>query len=189
MQEHTRRDRSQPSYLLTLAIACLVLGGAALLFAARSWARPASPDLTAVLLGPGAPPAWTQGAVAARIADQLAERLELTDDQQQELHAILADHSTELADGLRAVKDRRIALFEAIHDHPPAETDVRDAATDLAAAQSDLAVLRAQIVVEVRQVLTPEQLQELDELRAGLVALADFVGEGLVDRLTAALAG
>lgn len=130
-------------------------------------ALPASAALRGAGFGAGARP----GAMLERVA----ERLELTDSQRTEIRDVLRSAAPELANAAERVKDERLELFDAIHQHPPVEADIRLAAADVAAAEADMAVLRSRVADEVYGVLTPAQQEEMNEIRADAVSFFESV--------------
>ena len=121
------------------------------------------------------------------IAERIAQRLDLTDDQRSEIRDILHQAAPDLAVGAERVKDTRLALFDTIHQHPPVETDVRQASAAVAAAEADLAVLRSEVADDLYGVLTPAQQEEAAKMRADAVSLFETVAarvrQAVEDRL------
>lgn len=91
----------------------------------------------------------------------LPAKLDLTDEQKQEIKAILASHKDELAVLAAAEKTTRTALHTAIRQLSVNEKNVRQASAAVAKVDADLAVTRAQIYSEIYAVLTPDQRAEL----------------------------
>jgi Spy/CpxP family protein refolding chaperone len=110
------------------------------------------------------------------VLERIAAKLDLTKEQRQEIRGILAAKWDE---GLeKAVDDSRIAHREmrhAIQDPRIGEADVRVAARKAAATDEELAVWRARTVREVLEVLTPEQKEKAQALRAELESVGDSI--------------
>jgi len=96
--------------------------------------------------------------------ERMFERLDLTDDQKESVHATMSQHR----DQTRTVMEEKIAgrraLGETIHADFFDENAVRQAAADLAAVDADLAVMKAQMFQEINKVLTTEQRERMKEL-------------------------
>jgi len=93
-------------------------------------------------------------------------RLELTDKQKESVKQITeaAKEKNKKAD--EAVGEARKALHEAVVKGD--ETAIREAAMNLGKVLGDQAVLKAQTMVSIKAVLTPEQLQKLDEFGSAM---------------------
>ncbi len=96
----------------------------------------------------------------------LVGELELTDDQRDQIDVILADYKDAMLTLVEEMGTVRPDLAEAIHSDVFDETGVRLASQAIAAIQEEMNVLRALVISDVRNVLTPEQLELLDEWRA-----------------------
>lgn len=90
-------------------------------------------------------------------------QLNLTDDQKQQIKAIMANHKDDFtALAGRALPARR-ALVDAIAAGD--EAAIRQRSGELSAVQTDGALLAAKVHAEVFKVLTPEQQQKAESLR------------------------
>ena len=91
--------------------------------------------------------------------------LDLTEVQRAQVKSIMESHQTEfraVADRLREAHQAMRALVDAdVID----ESAIRARSTDAATAQADAAILNAKVRAEVREILTPEQLQKAKELQ------------------------
>ena len=112
---------------------------------------------------------WARGgarvaAGALTPAGMALGRLNLSDQQRQQVKDVLAAHKP----GLTALAERaapaRRALAAAIAAGE--ETAIRQASAVLAAVQADRAVLRGKVRSEILAILTPEQREKAKELRA-----------------------
>lgn len=93
-------------------------------------------------------------------------RLNLTDQQKQEIAAILKAYQGDIVTAVDAVVVARKNLIETIHGAVYNENDVRKASKDVAVAEEELAVLRAKVVSELKGVLTTEQLSALEQFKS-----------------------
>ena len=146
-----------PRHRLTMAICGVALLAAAL----PALAQPPAP-------GPHGPhgrhdggPGWMDG----HRFEHLAERLDLSEGQRDELRQALEAGAEEGREARRGLFEARRALGEQIHADVFDETAIREAAASVAAFEADLAVERAQRAQEMRRILTPEQLAQLEEMR------------------------
>jgi len=133
--------------LITALVAALV--GAGALYAQGPGFRGRGPG------GPGRP-----GAMLP------LGQLELTDAQRQQIRQLAEQHR----DAMRPLVERRqtaaAAERQAMEATPLDEGRIRAAAQELAQAQADLAVEQARLRSDVFGVLTPEQQQRAEQLRA-----------------------
>ncbi len=106
------------------------------------------------------------GAMDGHRLEHLALRLELSDGQREELRQAFGEGFEDGAEVRRALFDARRALAERIHAETFDEAAIREAAGAVAALEADAAVGRAQQAQKLRQILTPEQLAEFEEMRA-----------------------
>ncbi len=108
----------------------------------------------------------------------LVEQLELSDVQRDDLGVVFSEH----VDGNRLQRDSlkaaRQLLEELVHAPQLDEIAIRNAAAEVAAIEADLAVSRATFLQQLRQVLTPEQLTEFEELQQQRRARAEKRHEG-----------
>ena len=97
--------------------------------------------------------------------ERLAERLELSDGQVEELRQAFAARSEQGAEVRRGLFEARRALEAQIHGDSFDESAIRAAAAGLAALEADMAVERARQVQKLGEILTTEQLAELQQMR------------------------
>lgn len=101
----------------------------------------------------------------ARMFDRIGDELGLSDVQRDEIRAILDAGRAELEPLAGALHDNHLAIAESSQP----ETYDPLAVSELAAAQGDLVaeliVLKSRIKVDVLNVLTPQQRDQLEELR------------------------
>ncbi len=91
--------------------------------------------------------------------------LDLTQQQQDQVDAILDRHREEKKQLQTSLKDAEKTLHEAVHADAFNEQAIRDASKTLSANMEEMAVLRGKIFSEIRTLLTPEQVQKLSEMR------------------------
>lgn len=96
---------------------------------------------------------------------RMAERLELTDGQRDEVHGILEANRDQFEPLLIEQARLHKELADAIHAEVFDEGVVREVAGKLGEAGVEMAVLRGRVAQEVMIVLTPEQRAEARELR------------------------
>lgn len=92
--------------------------------------------------------------------------LDLTDDQRAQLKKIRDAHEAEFhqaAEKMRAAHEGMRALVEA---DTIDEGAIRAKSAEVAAAEAELAILSAKVRQESKQILTAEQREKLEELRA-----------------------
>ncbi len=120
----------------------------------------------------------TPGGIARRVV----ERLDLTPQQVEQIRTILGSHKTELAAELARIKEARTRQFESIHADAFDEAAIRAAGRAVGQAETELAVTRGRIVSEIRQVLTPEQQAEAQEMLADARSFVESFLERLKTR-------
>jgi protein CpxP len=95
----------------------------------------------------------------------IAEQLDLSEEQRAQVRE-LAEQHRESTRALRdQMRDARRALGEAIHAEDSNETSIRSASAAVAALEADIAVARAAHRKEFEALLTPEQLEELGQMK------------------------
>lgn len=95
---------------------------------------------------------------------RFAERLGLTAEQQETIRGISDSFRDTLRTQQQAVGDLHKSLMEQSRADVLDEAAIRQTAQELGLAQADLAITRARMHQEIRQVLTPEQQAQLDEM-------------------------
>jgi Spy/CpxP family protein refolding chaperone len=91
-------------------------------------------------------------------------RLDLTEEQKESVKNILESARETAAPGREAIADAREALHNAVAEDAD-ETVIRQAAIDLGEAIGDQAVSRAATVASIKEVLTEEQIAQLQEIK------------------------
>ena len=114
--------------------------------------------------GPGGPGGFRPGAGA------LLRGLDLTDAQRQQVRQLMQQHREQtrgLAGRFQQAQDARRHAVEAV---PVDEARIRTAMQQVAEAQTELAVLEAKLQSDIHALLTPEQQQRAQQLRADRAA-------------------
>ena len=148
----------QKSLLATAAAAAILVGG---VWAGRLAAGP---------LGHG------RHFSAQRIFARIADRLDLSDTQRDQVRDILKAHKNEILTSVQAVRASRQALRKAIDADALDEGAIRARAGELGKAEADAAVLRAQLRAELLPILNDEQKQK----RAAFRTHVEGTGDNLV---------
>jgi Spy/CpxP family protein refolding chaperone len=117
--------------------------------------------------GPGMglrqPPGGPMGP--AGVLGPMIAQLDLTAEQRNEIRNICQQSRADANEVVEAIDNARADLHEAVISGA-GEEQIRAAAAKLGTALGNQAVLRAQTVAAVKAVLTPEQLQKWEELKA-----------------------
>lgn len=96
--------------------------------------------------------------------ERMLEQLDLTDDQQEQIDRLTADHRSAMKDRRELVRDGRMAMRDLVHAEEFDEAAIREAAMAVAEAEADMAVERARLRHEIHKVLTPEQREKAAEM-------------------------
>ena len=94
---------------------------------------------------------------------RMLERMDLSQDQKQQVASILKTHRDDIARTMTQGSEARAKLAEAMQAKDYSEAGVKDAAAAMAAHWEKMIVLRAKVMNELRSVLTPEQNEQLFE--------------------------
>ncbi len=128
----------------------LVLSAAA--FSGLILAQPAGPS-------PGPPD-------PEKMLQRLTEKLDLSDQQQQDMAAAFASHRVAMQAGMQKMQAARQALDDQIHAATFDENAIRQASATVAGLEADGAVERGKLFQQIRGILTADQLQKFEQLRA-----------------------
>lgn len=104
---------------------------------------------------------------AERIFGRIADRLDLSESQRDQVKDVLRTRKDAIVGEIEAVRTARLALRQAIEAQPFDESAVRARAADLGKAQGDAAVLHAEIRGQILTILNDEQKEKLAALRRG----------------------
>jgi Spy/CpxP family protein refolding chaperone len=143
----------------------LILGAVAVLIAAV--------PLLAQPHGPGS----GFGLFGGPMFEHIAERLELTPEQQEQIQVTLEGYKPQMEGHRSLMGEARKALREQIHADLFDEGAIRRAAAAVAELEADFAVTQALIMNDFRQILTPEQQAEAKEMMADARAFRENAGE------------
>ena len=130
---------------------------------------------TPSLAADGAAPVTPRG----RMAQRIAEKLNLTADQKAQIKAVLRGEKDTLMPLVGQLHDARKGLRAAIHASDANETTVRAAAAKVAAVEGDLAVERMKIYGKIAPILTDEQRRQI----ADFEQRADNFVDGVIARI------
>ena len=112
--------------------------------------------------GPHGPDGFGGGFMLGRLVGEL----DLTEDQQEAFHELMATHHEERQGDIEALRSARLALMEEVMAPELDEAAIRAASADVAAIEADLNVARAGFMQQVRGILTPEQWEKAQQLFA-----------------------
>jgi len=96
----------------------------------------------------------------------LRAELNITDEQREQLKAIVQAHHDEIAQVVKKLVEKKQALRQAVMAQPADEDAIRAASNAVGKAVGDAAVLGSKIIDEARGVLTPEQLELIKQFLA-----------------------
>ena len=154
------------SVLATVAAASILAGG---IWAGRMAAGP---------LGGG------RHVTAERMFNRLADRLDLSDSQRDQVRAVLRGHKDAILVQVQALRTAHQDLRQAVSAGVFDENAIRGKATQLGSAEGDAAVLRAQIRAEILPILNDDQKQKLETIHEGAHGKGDRFGSSLNEFLS-----
>jgi protein CpxP len=108
---------------------------------------------------------WRGGRGRGMMLGRILRKLDLTDEQNEQIKAIREANKEKMKGAGKAVTEATKALHESTSQEAD-EAGIRAAATALGNALGDRAVLRATTMASIKKILTAEQLEKLKELRA-----------------------
>ena len=147
--------RANTILITTLALAAIAVPGAAL---AQGFGGPHGMGGPDEVGGPGLP-------FLEHMLPRLAEELDLTDAQQSQIQAILDEETPAIESMREQLRNAHQAFRES---HPPGEFDeaaVRAFAESQSPTHVELMVAGARTMSRVHNVLTPEQREQLQQMR------------------------
>lgn len=112
----------------------------------------------------------------------MLQRLELSEEQEIQVAAILKRHRDEIGNAVKEMVDSRVAFMAAAGAQPRSEEAVKQAATRVGDAHVQMLVLRSTVMGEVREVLTSDQVGKIETFRSNLLARLE---KGVDHRLSA----
>lgn len=111
--------------------------------------------------GPGGP----GGPFGHGFHERMADKLGLSEAQREDIRGVFEAYRPQTEQLVADLRDAHQALREQMHAETFDESAIRAASAEMGTIHTELAVLRARMHDEVRQFLTPEQLEEARELR------------------------
>jgi Spy/CpxP family protein refolding chaperone len=97
---------------------------------------------------------------------RMLDRMDLSQDQERQIAAILKSHRDEIAKVTATAAEAGSALEKAMNAPDYGEDSVKEAARTIAAQHERMILLRAKIMSEVRSVLTPDQNERIQRFAA-----------------------
>jgi len=94
----------------------------------------------------------------------MLSKLNLSDDQKTQVHAIFEDEHPKLQPLAEATRKAHLALEQAIHAPTFDEAAIRAAAAQAGAAEGDLSVEKGRMISRIRAVLSPDQQKQMEAL-------------------------
>ena len=91
--------------------------------------------------------------------------LDLSEEQKLQIKNLITDKQPEIQPLRKQLILERRALRDLMQSDPLDESAIRSQAETIARLQTEMAVQRARVYNEVRQILTPEQIQKFLELQ------------------------
>ncbi len=116
---------------------------------------------------------------------KVLQKLDLNDQQKTEIAGIMEANRQRLSQA-REARRTSIEAFQAAVKAGE-EPGIRAAATAVGNAMADAAILRVQVRTAVKAVLTPEQIQKLDAMKARVKRVAAFAAGPAAERPMAAV--
>ncbi|MCP4594027.1 MAG: periplasmic heavy metal sensor [bacterium] len=99
--------------------------------------------------------------------------LNLTDEQKEQIHAVLESDKQAIVAVVRPLVDKHRTLHEAVLADQTDEQAIRAAATELGAAIGDVAVLAASIKERIHPLLTEDQIKAMQDFHADHARVID----------------
>jgi Spy/CpxP family protein refolding chaperone len=108
---------------------------------------------------------WTEQGLARRVIARIESRLNITSEQRAQVKTILeTEEPTIVILAAQAKEEREAMTALPAYD----EAAVREVAQKYTATNTNIVIERAKIRLELRAVLTPQQLQQLEEFESGM---------------------
>ncbi len=116
--------------------------------------------------GPGREHGGKEGRPSPeRMMERMAEKLDLSAQQQDQLGALLETHRESTQAGQDEMRAARESLNETVSAETLDESAIRQAAAVVATLQTERALSRAAFLQQVREILSSEQMAEFQELK------------------------
>ncbi|MFC1704369.1 Spy/CpxP family protein refolding chaperone [Candidatus Omnitrophota bacterium] len=100
------------------------------------------------------------------MAKKFAEKLNLTPEQQKQMKKLRTEFRAQKEQLRQTLKTRRQALRDELEKPAPDQNATNAIASDIKASQGKLIDLRIKNVLKVKEVLTPEQAQQMQAMKA-----------------------
>ena len=110
---------------------------------------------------------------ARQIFSRVADRLDLSDTQREQVREILKSHKDAILASMQGVRTSRSALRQATDADPMDEGAIRTRAAELGRAEADASVLRALIRAEILPILNDDQKQKMAAFRTRVEGSGD----------------
>lgn len=95
----------------------------------------------------------------------VGSQLNLTDEQRETIQKLLREARPTLQPLLKKLDEQRRELSKATETAPIDEAAIRAKAMNLATMEADLAVQKAKLFAQIKETLTPEQVERLSSLK------------------------
>jgi Spy/CpxP family protein refolding chaperone len=112
-------------------------------------------------------------------------RLDLTEQQKEQIKGILESHRQVMEQARQARAEALKAYGQAVRAGD--ESSIRSGGDAVGKAMADAAILRVQVRTAVKAVLTPEQIQKLEAMKARVKKVAAFAAGPAAERPVAAV--
>lgn len=130
--------------------------------------------LTAFTFAHAGPDAWLQnGLVSPETITALKSELELSTEQEERMQAIVTAARAEGEPLEKAVRDKQKALNELLRNREASAEAAGQALTSLLEAEAPVKQLQLRALIQLRDVLTPQQQKKAVQLAPGRIAKAD----------------
>lgn len=106
------------------------------------------------------------GGFGQMLLGRMAEKLGLTDDQKTQIKAIVEANKDNVEESRQAIQEAMKALHQAAEGG--VESEIIATGKALGDAFTEQALQRANIAKQIKEVLTDEQLAQLEEMKAGM---------------------
>jgi len=103
---------------------------------------------------------------AERVFARVADRLDLSDSQREQIRGVLKAHKDAILENIQSVRQARLALRHSTEADPIDESAIRRNAAELGRSEGEAAILRAQIKAEILPVLNDDQKEKLAALHS-----------------------
>ncbi len=102
---------------------------------------------------------------AERMMERMTEKLDLSAQQQDQLGALLEANRENMQAGRDDMRSARETLKDAVAAENLDESAIRQASAVVASLQTEHALNRAAFLQQIREILSPEQMAEFQELK------------------------